>query len=188
MLFCYILNYYNVFYRFSKHQILRQLKNWLELEIEPPTANLAYPNRWNTLYLNGLGLIFRRAWWGRRWSTISPFSCWLLIERLERLDEVVHRPTRSQTSSTSWNPCIWTSSPIHSKHKDEKNVTYVSRGSARDRDLYKLGSCGKFVNEFFFVSFIKHHLTLGHHALGGFVCSCLNCFWQSQRSLKQDRF
>jgi hypothetical protein len=50
-------------------------------------------------------------------------------------------------------------------------------GCARDRDLYKLVSCGKFVNEILFCIIYKTlYLTLGHHALGGILCSCLNLF------------
>ncbi len=37
---------------------------------------------------------------------------------------------------------------------------------ARDSDLYKLISCGKFVNNIHFSTIYKtHYLTLGHHAL-----------------------
>ena len=48
-------------------------------------------------------------------------------------------------------------------------------GCARDCDLFKLVSFGKFVNEILFCIIYKTlYLTLGHHALGGILCSCLN--------------
>jgi hypothetical protein len=64
---------------------------------------------------------------------------------------------------------------------------------ARDRDLYELVSCRRFVNEILFCNIYKTlYLTLGRHALGVILCLCLNflelstaeLFLQSQRSLK----
>jgi hypothetical protein len=51
---------------------------------------------------------------------------------------------------------------------------------AMDRDLYKLVSCGKFVNDILFSTIYKTHyltyLTLGHHVLAVILCSYLNFF------------
>jgi hypothetical protein len=58
------------------------------------------------------------------------------------------------------------------------SVTHKSTECARDRDLYKLVSCRKFVNEILFCNIYKTlYLTLGHHALGVILCLCLNLFW-----------
>ncbi len=46
---------------------------------------------------------------------------------------------------------------------------------ARDRDLHKFESFGKFVNEKLFCIIYKTlYLALGHHALAGILCLCLN--------------
>ncbi len=46
---------------------------------------------------------------------------------------------------------------------------------ARDRDLYNLVSCDKFVNDILFSTICKtHYLTFGHHALAVILCLCLN--------------
>ncbi len=46
------------------------------------------------------------------------------------------------------------------------------------RDLYKLVSCGKFLNNILFSTIYKtHYLTFGHHALAVILCLCLNFFW-----------
>jgi hypothetical protein len=46
---------------------------------------------------------------------------------------------------------------------------------ARDRDLYELVSCRKFVNEILFCIIYKTlYLTWEHHALGVILCLCLN--------------
>jgi hypothetical protein len=48
---------------------------------------------------------------------------------------------------------------------------------ARDHDLYKLVSCGKFVNDILFSTIHKtHYLTLRHDALDFILCLCLNFF------------
>ncbi len=48
---------------------------------------------------------------------------------------------------------------------------------ARDRDLYKLVSWGKFVNKILFSTIYNTlYLTLGHHELAVILCSCLNFF------------
>jgi hypothetical protein len=48
---------------------------------------------------------------------------------------------------------------------------------ARDCDLYKLVSCGKFVNDILFSTIYKtHYLTLGHLALTVILCLCLDFF------------
>jgi hypothetical protein len=55
-------------------------------------------------------------------------------------------------------------------------------GRARDRDLYKLVSCGRFVNETLFCIIFKTlYLTLGHHALAVILCLCLNFFLSYQQ-------
>jgi hypothetical protein len=52
---------------------------------------------------------------------------------------------------------------------------------ARDRDLYRLISFGKFVNDILFSNVYKiHHLTLGHHALAVILSSYLNFFLSYQ--------
>ncbi len=49
---------------------------------------------------------------------------------------------------------------------------------ARGRDLYKLVSCGKFVNGILFSTIYKtHYLTLSHHALAVILCFRVNFFW-----------
>jgi hypothetical protein len=53
---------------------------------------------------------------------------------------------------------------------------------ARDRDLYKLISCGKFVNYILFSTIYKtHYLTLGHHALAVILSLCLIFFLSYQQ-------
>jgi hypothetical protein len=48
---------------------------------------------------------------------------------------------------------------------------------AKDRDLYKLVSRGKFVNEkLFSIIYKTHYLTFGHHALAEILPLCLNFF------------
>ncbi len=55
---------------------------------------------------------------------------------------------------------------------------------ARDRDLYKLISCGKFVNDILFSTIYKtHYLTLGHYALAVILCLCLHFFFLSYQQL-----
>ncbi len=54
----------------------------------------------------------------------------------------------------------------------------TSTECARDRDLHKFESYGKFVNEKLFCIIYKTlYLTLGHHALSGILCLCLNFLW-----------
>jgi hypothetical protein len=56
-------------------------------------------------------------------------------------------------------------------------VTLLSTECARDYDLYKLVSCGKFVNDILFSTIYKtHYLTLGHHDLAVILCLYLNFF------------
>ncbi len=57
------------------------------------------------------------------------------------------------------------------------NLTEGSTECAKDCDLYKSVSYGKFVNDILFSTLYKtHYLTLGHHALAVILCSCLNFF------------
>ncbi len=85
---------------------------------------------------------------------------------------------------------------LNEKHFEKKiwnNKKECSTECARDRDLYELVSCCKFVNEILFCDIYKTlYLTWGHLALGVILCLCLNFFelstaeliFQSQRSLK----
>ncbi len=62
--------------------------------------------------------------------------------------------------------------------QDPRHTRYFDTECARDRDLYKLVSCGKFVNDILLNTIFKtHYLTLGHHAQAEILCSCLNFFW-----------
>jgi hypothetical protein len=66
----------------------------------------------------------------------------------------------------------------------------TSTECARDRDLYELVSCCKFVNEILFCNIYKTlYLTLGHYALGVILCLCLflsyqklNCFCKAKEA------
>ncbi len=61
--------------------------------------------------------------------------------------------------------------------KQGKIIPQCYTECARDRDLYELVSCCKFVNEILFCVIYKTlYLTWGHHALGVILCLCLNFF------------
>ncbi len=58
------------------------------------------------------------------------------------------------------------------------DISSLRTECARDRDLYELVSCHKFVNEKFFCKIYKTlYLTLGHHAPDVILCLCLKFFW-----------
>jgi hypothetical protein len=63
------------------------------------------------------------------------------------------------------------------KKKIDNFKSIISTECARDCDLYKLISCGKFVNDVLFSTIYKtHYLTLGHYALAVILSLCLNFF------------
>jgi hypothetical protein len=60
----------------------------------------------------------------------------------------------------------------------------ASTECAKDRDLHKFESFGKFVNEKLFCIIYKTlYLTLGHHALAGILSLCLDFFELSTAEL-----
>ncbi len=82
---------------------------------------------------------------------------------------------------TGLNDALDNTRPDNHQFRPKKffpNINYfVSTECARDCDLYKLVSCGKFVNDIIFSTIYKtHYLTLGHHALALILCSYLNFF------------
>ncbi len=69
-------------------------------------------------------------------------------------------------------------------NKENLTVKLAHTECARDHDLYKLVSCGKFVNDILFSTIYKtHYLTLGHYALAVILCLCLNFFELSTAEL-----
>ncbi len=91
------------------------------------------------------------------------------------------------SATTEWSLCLlgqmwtWEMSLIQVewKHKLKRKIQGTNpTDCAKDHDLYKLVSCGRFVNDILFSTIYKtHYITLGYHELSVILCSYLNFFW-----------